>query len=128
MEITLKRTALNPEFTLGEMFIDGAFFCYTVEDTVRSGAKVKGKTAIAYGRYKVIISKSMRFKKDMPLLLDVPNFEGIRIHSGNTAEDSEGCIIVGMAQTLNGVGLSRVAFQRLMERLKGQNSIYISII
>ena len=128
MEITLKRTTLNPKYTLGEMFIDGAFFCYTVEDVVRSGSKVKGETAIAYGRYKVIVNRSNRFKKLMPLLIDVPQFEGIRIHSGNTAEDSEGCIIVGMAQTQNGVGMSRIAFTKLMEKLKNQNQIYISII
>jgi hypothetical protein len=128
MEITLKRTALNPEFTLGELFIDGAFFCYAVEDTVRSGEKIKGKTAIAYGRYKVIVNMSNRFKKLMPLLLDVPNFEGVRIHSGNTAEDSEGCIIVGMAQTQNGVGMSRIAFTKLMDKLKDQQIIYINIL
>lgn len=128
MEITLKRTALHPDFTLGKLSIDGVFFCYTVEDTVRSGAKVKGKTAIAYGRYKVIVNMSNRFKKLMPLLIDVPNFERIRIHAGNTAEDSEGCIIVGMAQTQNGVGLSRVAFTKLMDKLKNQQTIYINII
>lgn len=128
MELTLKRTALNPEFTLGELSIDGAFFCYTVEDTVRSGAKVPGKTAIAFGRYKLIVNMSNRFKKLMPLLIDVPNFEGIRIHSGNNASHSEGCIIVGMARTQDGVGMSRIAFTKLMDKLKDQNNIYISII
>jgi hypothetical protein len=63
----------------------------------------------------------------MPLLLDVPFFEGIRIHSGNTSLDTEGCIIVGMVRTENGVGMSRIAFTKLMEKLKGQNNIYLTI-
>jgi hypothetical protein len=128
MELTLKRTTLTPEFTLGELFIDGAFFCYTVEDTVRTGEKIFGKTAIPYGHYKVILNMSNHFKKVMPLLLDVPQFEGVRIHSGNTANDSEGCIIIGLERTKDGVGVSRIAFTKLMERLKGQNIINISII
>lgn len=126
MELTLQRKTFNEKFTLGELFIDNVFFCYTVEDKVRD-VKIKGITAIAYGRYKMIINMSNRFKKDMPLLLDVPFFEGVRIHSGNTAEDSEGCIIVGMVKTDNGVGMSRVAFTKLMEKLKGQDKIYITI-
>lgn len=127
MEITLRRHKLSNDFTLGELFIENEHFCYTVEDTVRTGIKVHGKTAIPYGRYKVIVNMSNRFKKLMPLLLEVPNFEGVRIHSGNTALDTEGCIIVGMVQTENGVGMSRVAFQKLMDRLKNQNIIYITI-
>lgn len=126
MELTLQRKTFNEKFTLGELFIDGVFFCYTVEDKVRD-VKIKGVTAIAYGRYKMIVNMSNRFKKEMPLLLDVPFFDGIRIHAGNTAEDSEGCIIVGMVKTDNGVGMSRVAFTKLMEKLKGQNNIYITI-
>lgn len=126
MELTLQRKTFNEKFTLGELFIDGVFFCYTVEDKVRD-VKIKGVTAIAYGRYKMIVNMSNRFKKEMPLLLDVPFFDGVRVHSGNTAEDSEGCIIVGMVKTDNGVGMSRVAFTKLMEKLKGQNNIYITI-
>lgn len=128
MQINLKRTKLAPEFTLGELYIDGILFCYTVEDTVRKGEKIKGKTAIPFGTYKVIVNNSARFKKPMPLLLDVPNFEGVRIHSGNTAEDSEGCIIIGMTPTENGVGMSRIAFEKLMKRLENQNIIYINIV
>lgn len=126
MELTLQRKTFNEKFTLGELFIDNVFFCYTVEDKVRD-VKIKGVTAIAYGRYKMIVNMSNRFKKEMPLLLDVPFFDGVRVHSGNTAEDSEGCIIVGMVKTDNGVGMSRVAFTKLMEKLKGQDKIYITI-
>lgn len=127
MELTLNRDVLKNEFTLGELSIDGKFFCYTVEDVVRSGAKVHGKTAIPYGRYKVILNMSNRFKKIMPLLIDVPQFEGIRIHAGNTALDTEGCLIVGMVRTGNGVGMSRVAYTKLMEKLSKESVIYITI-
>lgn len=128
MKLTLKRQVFNPEYTLGELFIDGVHFCYTVEDCVRpENVKVPGKTAIAKGQYKVILNLSNRFQKLMPLLLDVPNFAGVRIHSGNTAADSEGCIIVGLARTDNGVGMSRVAFQKLMDRLMPEKNITIDI-
>ena len=127
MELTLSRNVLSDNFTLGELSIDGQHFCYTVEDAVRNGEKVHGKTAIPYGRYKVILNMSNRFQKIMPLLLDVPQFEGVRIHSGNTALDTEGCLIVGMVRTENGVGMSRVAFQKLMDKLSKESIIYITI-
>lgn len=128
MNLLLKRQIKTKDFTLGELFIDGVSFCYTVEDMERMpNEKVYGKTAISKGVYKVIINMSNRFKKEMPLLLNVPNFEGIRIHSGNTSEDSLGCIIVGMVRTINGVGMSRIAFTKLMEKLKGQKNIEITI-
>lgn len=121
MKLSLIRKSRSEDFTLGELFIDGQFFCYTVEDKVRPlGEKVFGKTAIPAGSYKVIINMSNHFKKEMPLLLSVPGFEGVRIHSGNTAEDSEGCIIIGMVKTENGVGMSRVAFTKLMDKIKGK--------
>lgn len=128
MELLLKRQIRTKDFTLGELFIDGISFCMTVEDMERMpNEKVYGKTAIPKGTYKVIVNMSNRFKKEMPLLLNVPNFEGIRIHSGNTAEDSEGCIIVGMKRTLSGVSLSRIAFNKLMEKLKNKTNILIRI-
>jgi hypothetical protein len=128
MNLFLKRQVKTSDFTLGELFIDGISFCQTVEDMERmEGEKVWGKTAIPKGTYKVIVNTSNRFKKEMPLLLDVKNYEGVRIHAGNTAEDSHGCIIVGMVRTLNGVGMSRVAYQKLMDRLKGVHDIVITI-
>lgn len=121
MKLSLIRKSRSEDFTLGELFIDGQFFCYTVEDKVRPiGEKVFGKTAIPAGSYNVIINMSNHFKKEMPLLLNVPGFEGVRIHSGNTADDSEGCIIIGMVKTENGVGMSRVAFTKLMDKIKGK--------
>jgi len=138
MELKLKRTHLNSSYTLGELFIDGIQFCYTVEDVVRDKnndgdlkddgeAKIYGETAIPKGTYKVILSMSNRFKKLMPEVLNVPEFTGIRIHAGNTAIDSHGCIIVGTVRTPNGVGMSRDCFTRLMKRLDGQTNITLII-
>ena len=129
MKLLLERQVKTKDFTLGELFIDGVPFCYTVEDMERMpNEKVYGLTAIPKGEYKVIVNMSPRFKKLMPLLLNVPNFEGIRIHSGNTASDSLGCIIVGMTRTLSGVGMSRIAYAKLMAKLEGQKNITIEIV
>ena len=138
MELKLKRDLKNNIFTLGKLFIDGVLFCYTVEDKDRDinndgdlddagEAKVYGETAIPKGTYKVILSVSNRFKKLMPEVLNVKGFEGIRIHAGNSAIDSHGCIIVGTVRTPNGVGLSRDCFIRLMKRLEGQKNINLII-
>lgn len=128
MELTLKRDILADGYTLGLLSVDGKHYCYTVEDMVREGVKIPGKTAIPYGRYKVIVNMSNRFKKLMPLLIDVPGFSGVRIHSGNTAEDTEGCIIVGKIRTEKGVRDSRDVAQQLTELLKAQPVVYITII
>lgn len=121
MNLLLKREIKTIDFTLGTLFIDGVEFCKTVEDMERMpGDKVFGKTAIPKGEYKVIVNHSEHFNKDLPLLLNVPNFEGVRIHSGNSANDSEGCIILGMVRTINGVGMSRVAMSKFMDKIKNQ--------
>lgn len=92
--LTLKRVYPTDDYTIGELYIEGEYFCDTLEDTVRE-KKIAGKTAIPYGKYEVIVNRSPRFKRELPLLLDVPNFTGIRIHRGNDAEDTSGCILVG---------------------------------
>ncbi len=102
MELLIKRYIYNDSKTtggeannIGDFFIDGVFFCYSLEDQIRySDKKVYGKTAIPDGRYKVILTMSNRFKRIMPLLLDVPNFSGVRLHGGNTAENSHGCPLI----------------------------------
>ena len=104
MKIELHRRKLTAKATLGDLFVDGVFECHTLEDVVRlndpttpqnEGAKVWGATAIPAGVYKVIINLSQRFKRLMMRLLNVPDFTGILIHGGNTAEDTHGCILVG---------------------------------
>lgn len=117
MELQVKRMEFSEESTIGELWVNGVFECYTLEDKVRP-VKIAGKTAIPPGRYEVIINFSQRFQKQLPLLLNVPNYEGVRIHSGNTAANTEGCILVGETKTENFVGESRWAFNRFFEKLK----------
>lgn len=118
MDIEIKRIYKGAEYTIGRLSIDGKYFCDTLEDTVRApGVKVRGKTAVPAGRYRVVLSESPRFKRILPLLVDVPNFEGVRIHPGNTAKDTEGCLLVGFNQLKGKVVASRATFQKLFEKL-----------
>jgi hypothetical protein len=104
-ELTLKRVYLNEKYTIGKLYIDGVYFCDTLEDRVRDTnkdgmfdngeIKIHGDTAIPYGEYEVRVTYSNHFQRNLPLLLNVPSFEGIRIHRGNTAADTEGCILLG---------------------------------
>lgn len=105
MKLSLKRIFLGDTYTIGKLYIDGTYFCDTLEDKVRDlnkngkfdngETKVYGETAIPYGTYKVVVNYSPKFKRDLPLLENVPHFEGIRIHRGNTPQDTLGCILVG---------------------------------
>lgn len=117
MKLELIRKTYSERSTIGKLFLDGEFFCHTLEDVVRP-QKVYGETAIPEGAYKVKITYSPRFKRDLPLLLNVPGFEGIRIHAGNTAKDTEGCILVGDLAGQDIVWQSRAAFNRLFDKLK----------
>lgn len=118
MNLLLKREP-HPDYTVGKLYIDGVYECFTLEDPVRE-TKVYGKTAIPYGTYDVIINQSARFKRELPLLLNVENFAGVRIHAGNTVEDTEGCILVGTTRTKNGIVLnSALAFKFLFKKMKG---------
>ena len=99
MKLFLQRIAQTPEYTIGRLYIDDKVFCNTLEDPVRNlpeEQKIMHKTAIPEGIYNVVVNHSPKFKRDLPLLLDVPYFEGIRIHRGNTAKDTSGCILVGI--------------------------------
>ncbi|HIT81826.1 MAG TPA: hypothetical protein IAD09_06270 [Candidatus Caccoplasma merdavium] len=99
MKLRLVRRFKGDTYTIGSLSVNGEKFCDTLEDRVRDlaggEAKVPGETAIPEGRYKVIVNRSPKFGRDLPRLLDVPMFEGVLIHRGNTAEDSAGCILVG---------------------------------
>ena len=125
MQLLLIRDSFNVDFTIGKLYVDDRFFCDVLEDAVRK-EKIKGKTAIPAGAYKVILTKSVRFKKILPLLLDVPNYEGVRIHSGNTHEDTEGCLLVG-TRTGTSVKDSRIAMGKLMALLEKAKEISIVI-
>jgi hypothetical protein len=127
MQITIKRLYKTNTSTIGELFIDGIFECFTLEDVERP-IKIKNETAIPKGTYKVIINQSNRFKRLLPLLLNVPNFEGIRIHSGNSNHDTEGCILVGQTRNKNYIGQSRKAFNKLFKKMQGAKDITITIL
>jgi hypothetical protein len=117
MELTLYREPSVDGCTFGRMFINGTEQCETLEDAVHDGPKVYGETAIPAGRYRVVISKSQRFGKMLPLLLNVPNFEGIRIHSANRIDQTEGCVLVGRLRDGHQLLQSRAALEPLMSIL-----------
>lgn len=128
MKLTLKRIALRPTYTIGKLYIDDVYFCDTIEDTVRdtnkSGKfdkgeqKIKGKTAIPYGTYEIRWTYSPRFKKYTPQLMNVPSFEGIRIHAGNTSADTEGCLILGKNKQVGKVLNSRDTINKFYPIIK----------
>lgn len=106
MKIEVRRIARRNTYTIGKLYIDGKYFCDTIEDTDRGIAqntsistirriKIPNQTAIPTGTYKVIVNRSPKFGRMLPRLLNVPGFEGILIHRGNTDKDTSGCIIVG---------------------------------
>lgn len=127
MQITIKRLYKTDISTIGELLVDGVFECYTLEDVERQ-VKIKGETAIPKGTYNVIINQSNRFKRLLPLLLNVPNFEGVRIHSGNSNHDTEGCILVGKSRNKNYIGQSRKAFEKLFKKMQDAKDISLTIL
>lgn len=107
MELKVIRSVFTPKSTLGKMLLNGQFYAFTCEDVVRDfksdgSGKVQNQTAIDYGKYEVVLSFSNHFQKYLPLLLNVKWFAGIRIHGGNTAADSEGCILIGEGGDMQG--------------------------
>lgn len=116
IDLVLTRVQLDPNVTIGELTIAGRHICWVCEDAVREVPgepvhmwKVKGATAIPYGRYLIKRTFSNRFQRTMPQLMDVPGFEGIRIHAGNTSVDTEGCLLPGLERHAEGVGSSALA-------------------
>jgi hypothetical protein len=127
MKLHLVRKDKNDKCTTGTLSVDGVFECYTLEDPVRDGPKQYGNTAIPAGTYQVKITYSPRFKRDLPLLLDVPGFEGVRIHTGNSAADTEGCILVGQVINEAVIWKSRAAFDALFVKMKQASEIELVI-
>jgi hypothetical protein len=134
MDIILKRDTFTDKSTIGTLTVNGAFECYVLEDTDRglkdtmsldeiNKLKVYGQTAIPYGVYKVVVTKSQRFSMlrghdvYLPLLLNVKGFEGIRIHCGNKPEDTEGCQLVARKKGIDTVSESTLAFNQLNDKI-----------
>jgi len=122
MELKLIRKEFTDRSTIGELYVNGKFECFTIEDKDRKlesgGKKEYAVTAIPRGTYQVVNSFSNRFQKYLPELINVPQFTGVRIHPGNKAEDSEGCILVGTTKAKDFIGNSRVAFASLFSKIK----------
>lgn len=144
MKITLKRKFYGETYTIGDLLLDGVFFCNTIEDKVRSlpsacpntpkgitckcKEKVYAQTAIPTGTYKVSMEYSPKFKRRLPLLHNVPHFIGILIHSGTTEKDSAGCIIIGVNSVKGKVLNSRNTSDTLNLLLEKEKNISIEII
>lgn len=134
MKLNLKRRYRGPDYTIGSLYVNGAYFCDTLEDKVRdipSEGKIPGKTAIPAGEYKVILSHSPRFKRELPRLLNVPYFDGILIHRGNTPEHTEGCILIGenkiKGQVINSTGYEIKLIELIKEAICRKEAITIKI-
>ena len=143
MKLTLKRIFKGETYTIGKLYIDGEYFCDAIEDAVRvlpvtcpntprgivcsCKEKVYARTAIPSGTYKITMEQSPRFKRKLPYLHNVPHFIGILIHSGNTADHSEGCLIVGKNKVKGQVLESKITLEALVKRIEGQKDITIEI-
>ncbi len=139
MELLLKRIFRGDKYTIGHLYVDGNYYCDVLEDTDRGltddmseeqikKIKVYGKTAIPTGRYKVEVTYSPKFKRYLPILLGVKGYTGIRCHSGNTPEDTLGCLLVGFNKEKGKVLNSRVTSDKLTALLRNtKEEIYITI-
>jgi hypothetical protein len=140
MRLTLMRIANKPTYCIGKLYIDGVYFCDTLEDTDRGlddkmseeeikELKVYGETAIPTGIYPITLTYSPKYKKNMPLVNNVKGYSGIRIHSGNTHKDTEGCLLVGKNKEVGKVLYSRVTYNALYNILaKTKERIIIDIM
>lgn len=133
IELKLVRKYLKEEYTIGKLYIDGVYFCDTLEDAVRDiykgncTAKIYGRTAIPCGKYTVLYNYSPKYKKLMPRLMDVPCFSGILIHPGNTHSDTDGCILVGENKQVGKVLSSRITFNKLIQVIQPNKDKQIRI-
>lgn len=129
MEILVDRIYRTQHSTISKVFVDAFFECFVLEDEDRglkssmpvdeiAARKLKGDTCIPEGRYKVTVTFSNRFQRDLPLINNVPGFDGIRIHPGNTKENTSGCLLPGEGRSLDMVSNSRKAFDKLFSKIK----------
>lgn len=123
MKIQVVRDVSDDISTEGTMLVDGVFQCFTLEPVdrhleVNPNAKVFGQTAIPRGVYPVIIDYSNHFARNLPHILNIPNFAGVRIHPGNWAKDTEGCTLVGQTRGEDFIGSSVAAFDALFPKIE----------
>jgi len=130
MEILIKRYILAETYTIGRLTIGNLFSCDTLEDKVRIPfVKVPKETAIPAGSYKVVMDLSPTFKVVMPHVLNVPNFEGIRIHPGNDEKNTEGCILVGLLSAQRDKLISsRPTYEKLIKIIENDKNLTLRII
>lgn len=138
LNIALIREEKYSTCTMGKLYLNDSYFCDTLEDIDRGlydtmpleeikSKKVYGLTAIPYGKYKVIVNYSNKFKKLMPLLINVKGYEGVRIHNGSFASDSYGCVLIGKKVKENFINQSRDTFSQFMNKLQGYDEIWLEI-
>lgn len=126
-QLELHRKHFSDQCTIGELYLDGKFECFVLEDVVRP-TKIAGETAIPAGRYEVRLTHSERFNRTMPILCEVPGFTGIRIHEGNTKADTRGCLLVGESVGKDIIYKSREAYALLYAKLeKAPGPMFITI-
>lgn len=122
MNLLLERSLAVKECTFGNLYADDSWQCFTLEDKDRylekGYPKVPRETAIPRGTYRLVLDWSNRFNRIMPHILDVPQFKGVRIHSGNTTDDTEGCILVGYKVGITSIAESQKAFYQLFNKLQ----------
>jgi Family of unknown function (DUF5675) len=119
VKIKVIRETYTDKSTIGKLYIDGEYQCYTLEDKVRPKTEEKkfGDTAIDAGTYRMIVNHSARFREEMPLLLNVPGFEGVRLHWGNTDVDTHGCLLVGLGKAKDFISESRKAYALVFKQI-----------
>ena len=142
VQFNLIRKYFTEYSTIGELFLDGKFISFILEDKDRGldsawtmerikNEKIHGRTAIPLGQYKIIWNHSERFGKDMPLLLNVKGYAGVRIHAGNRPEDTLGCLIPGMTMSTDNVSQSKDATMKIWNIIKiasdSKQEIFIKI-
>lgn len=143
LNLKLERKWKKEKYTIGNLYVNGVFFSNVLEDTVRGlrqdmtpeeikKIKIHGQTAIPSGRYEIRVTLSARFRRQLPILLNVPGYAGVRIHPGNTDANTEGCLLPGKNDRIGQVSNSRAtmaALQKQIEEAIYQNSkVYIEIV
>lgn len=142
MQLKLHRKYFKDSYTIGDLYVDNIFFCNTLEDKNRDlnkngkfdngEVKVANETCIPFGTYKITIETSPKFKRELPLLHDVPHFTGILIHRGNSAEDSSGCVLLGenreVGKVLNSAPYEQVLVNIIKHAIAKGEEVSITIV